>query len=100
MERDPNRIRIMGGGAEEVKSALLRAMARATDPVSLDFLLFCVVASREEGTIKFQGEKEWGIIAAAAERQSKNPWQNVQFFVMKDENGMPLLNLGAVRGTP
>jgi hypothetical protein len=100
MERDPNRIKITGAGALEVKRALLRAMENATDPATLHFLLACVINAREEGNLVFQGEKEWAIIGAAAERQSANPWQNVRFFVTKDTNNVTVLGIGWTHNIP
>jgi len=96
LERDPNRIRITGAGAWEVKRALLRAMEKATDPEALDHLLVCVGHSAEERTLVFQGEKEWAIIGAAAERQNAKPWQNIRFFVTKDTNDVTVLGLGSI----
>jgi len=100
MESDPNRIQIAGVGAEKVKRALLRAMEKATDPVTLHRLLVCVGASAEEGTIVFRDEKEWAIIGAAAERQNAKPWQHVHFFVTKDTNGVTVLGLGSTLAIP
>jgi hypothetical protein len=100
MERDPNRIKITGAGALEVKRALLRAMEKATDPATLQFLLDCVLDATEEGHIVYRGEKEWAIIGAAAERQSANPWQNVRFFVTKNTNGVTGLDMGGAVPIP
>ncbi len=100
MEGDPKRIKITGAGALEVKRALLRAMEKATDPVTLQFLLTCVGASAEEGTLVFRGEKEWAIIGAAAERQSAKPWQHLYFFVTKDTNGVTVLGGGSTMRIP
>jgi hypothetical protein len=100
MEGDPNRIKITGAGAGEVKRALLRAMEKATDPATLQFLLTCVINAREEGNIVFQGEKEWAIIGAAAERQSAKPWQHLYFFVTKDTNGVTVLGGGSTMRIP
>jgi hypothetical protein len=94
MEGDPNRIKITGAGALEVKRALLRAMEKATDPVTLDCLLICVIHAREEGNIVFQGEKEWAIIGAAADRLSAKPW-HIRYFVTKDTNGVTVLGIGS-----
>ncbi len=99
MERDPNRIKITGAGALEVKRALLRAMEKATDPVTLDCLLICVIHAREEGNIVFQGEKEWAIIGAAADRLSAKPW-HIRYFVTKDTNGVTVLGIGSTMRIP
>ena len=100
MQQDPNRIRIAGNGAEIVKQALLRAMEKATDPQALQQLLVCVGHSAEERTLDFQGEKEWAIIGAAAERQNAKPWQHLHFFVTKDANGVTVLGLGSTLAIP
>ena len=94
MTPDPNRIKITGAGAKKVKQALLLAMEKATDPATLDYLLICVGASAEERTLIFQGEKEWAIIGAAAERLSAQPWR-IRFFVTKDTNGVTVLGIGS-----
>jgi hypothetical protein len=100
MERDPNRIKITGAGAKKVKQALLLAMEKATDPATLDYLLICVGASAEEGTLVFRGEKEWAIIAAAAERQNADPKMFLRYFVTKDTNGVTILNAGGAHPIP
>jgi hypothetical protein len=100
MEGDPKRIKITGAGALEVKRALLRAMEKATDPATLDCLLACVGASAEEGTLVFRGEKEWAIIAAAAERQNADPKMFLRYFVTKDTNGVTILNAGGAHPIP
>ena len=94
MERDPNRIKITGAGALEVKRALLRAMGKATDPATLNRLLICLMDAEEEGNIVFQGEEEWTIIGAAAERQNADPMKFLRYFVTKDTNGVTVLDAG------
>jgi hypothetical protein len=100
MEGDPKRIMITGAGALEVKRALLRAMEKATDPVTLDCLLACVGASAEERTLIFQGEKEWAIIGAAAERQNADPMKFLRYFVTKNTNGVTVLDAGGAVPIP
>ena len=84
----------MGDGAKKVKQALLRAMEKAIDPVTLHCLLICVMHAREDGNMVFQGEKEWAIIAAAAERQNADPMKFLRYFVTKDTNGVTVLDAG------
>lgn len=100
MTPDPNWIKITGAGAKKVKQALLLAMEKATDPATLDYLLICVIHAREEGNIVFQGEKEWAIIAAAAERQNADPKMFLRYFVTKDTNGVTILNAGGAHPIP
>jgi hypothetical protein len=100
MEGDPKRIRISGAGALEVKRALLRAMEKATDPKALEHLLICVIHARENGNIVFQGEKEWAIIGAAAERQNADTMKFLRYFVTKDTNGVTVLDAGGAVPIP
>jgi hypothetical protein len=100
MERDPDRIKITDAGALEVKRALLRVMEKATDPVTLYCLLICVGRSAEESTLDFQGEKEWAIIGAAAERHNADPTRPHRFFVTKDTNGVTVLGMGRAGAIP
>jgi hypothetical protein len=100
MTQDPNRIKITGAGAEEVKRSLLKAMEKETEPEALECLLICVIGAREEGNIGFRGEKEWAIIGAAAERHNADPTRTLRFFVTKDTNGVTVLGLGSTFAIP
>jgi hypothetical protein len=93
MERDPNRIKLMGDEAEEVRRALLRAMEKATDPESLSLLLSCVIGARGDGNILFRGEKEWDIIKAAVERINARPGQTITYTIATGTDGVNWLSL-------
>lgn len=93
--RDPNRTMIRGAGAEEVKRALLRAMAKESDPETLDRLLTCVVGAREDGNIVFQGDKEWRTIGTATDRHNADPKMVLRYFLTKDTNGVTVLGVGS-----
>jgi hypothetical protein len=96
----PNRIKIAGTGAAEVKRSLLKAMEKVTDPKALEYLLICVIGAREEGNIGFRGEKEWAIIGAAAGRHNADPARTLRFFVTKDTNGVTILDAGGTHPIP
>jgi hypothetical protein len=93
MERDPNRIKLLGAEAEEVKRALLRAMEKATDPESLCLLLSCVNGARGDGNILFRGEREWDIIKAVVERFNARPGQTITFTIAPGPDGVNWLSL-------
>ena len=100
MASDPNRIKITGAGADAVKRELLRAMEKETESAALECLLVCVINAREEGNIGFQGEKEWAIIRAAAERHNADPTRILRFFVTTDTNGVTVLGIGSTFAIP
>lgn len=97
---DPHPIRITGAGAEAVKRAMLRAMDKAKDPIVIESLLIVFIGKPGPGEIVFRGEKEWGIIGAAAERQNAGPSVVFRYFTETDTNGVTILNAGGAHPIP
>jgi hypothetical protein len=100
LDTDPHPIRLSGAGAAEVKRAMLRAMEKAKDPIVIEGLLIVFIGRSGPGEVVFRGEKEWGIIRAAAERQNAGPSVVLRYFTETDTNGVTILNAGGAHPIP